>query len=205
MAEQEKTAAQNSSTAEHKEHREHRSRRGRYHRYRGDRKKALQRKMMIIGLIALSAVAVIGCAVAVFLKEPVKRSLRPDYTPAQLQAAAIDGRVLHEQQSEWGPVQYSEEILIDLSDKSISLNFVNPEGSGQELNLQLCVGEDPIIQSWKLQPGDAVTEMELLYRLDRQLTPGGYEGKFVVIAYELVSGEENLENLEIPVILQVQE
>ncbi len=206
MAEAEKTTPQENPASENKEHHEHhRSHRGRYHRYHGDKKKARRRKGMIVALIALTVVAVIGSVAALLLKEPVKRAIRPDYSTAELQRAAIDGETLYELDSEWGPVHYSQEILIDLSDKSIRLNFINPEGSGQEVNLQLCVGEDPIIQTGRLQPGDSVTELELLYRVERQLSAGGYTGKLVVIAYELESGEENGKNLEIPVILQVQD
>lgn len=205
MSEQKKTTAQANPAAEHKEHHEHRSHRGRYHRYHGDEKKARRRKWMIAALIVLTVVAVIGSVAALLLKEPVERAIRPDYSTEELQRAAIDGQILYELDSEWGPVHYSQEILIDLSDKSIRLNFINPEGSGQEVNLQLCVGEDPIIQTGRLRPGDSVTELELLYRVERQLSAGGYTGKLVVIAYELESGEENGKNLEIPVILQVQD
>lgn len=206
MAEQEKTTPPESPAAENKErHEHHSSHRGRYHRYHGDKKKARQRKAMIVVLILLSAAAVIGSVAALLLKEPVKRAIRPDYSLSELQSAAINGETLYELYSEWGPVHYSQEIVIDLSDKSIRLNFLNPEGSGQEVNLQLCVGEDAIIQTGRLKPGDSVTELELLYRLERQLSAGGYDGKFIVIAYEQESGEENAENLEIPVILQVQD
>lgn len=180
----------------------HRRHRGRYHRYHGDKKKARRRKMTVAALIVLSALAVIASAAALLLKEPVLRSDRPDFLLEQLEDMED---TLYVHQTEWGPVHYSRRIEMDLSDKSIGLYFLNPADSGQEVSLQLCIGNEPILQTGKLQPGEDVTELEVLYRQERRLSPGGYEGKFIVIAQELESGELNKENAEIPIVIRVTE
>ena len=203
MAEQEKTALPETSAAEHREHRgQHRSHRGRYHRYHGDKKKARNRKILMAALIALTAAAVLASAAALLLKEPVKRDIRPDYTAESL---PVFDDTLFEHSTEWGPVHYSKRVAVDLSDKSIELLFRNPENSGQKVYLQLCIGDDPVFQTGALLPGEEVTAMELLYNVHRQISAGGYDGKFVVIAYDLESGEINEENAEIPLVLSVAE
>lgn len=184
-------------------HRHHH--RGSYRRYHGDKKKARRRKILFYSLVSVSALAAICCLVGLLLKEPVDRKLRPDYSQAQLSAMNISGEALLSAETEWGYVQYSPEVTVDLSDKTVSLYFLNPADSNQELLLQLCLDDEPIYQTSRLRPGDSVEQVELLYRLERQLSEGGYDGKFVLICYDEETGDQNREDTEIPLVLSVTE
>ena len=83
--------------------------------------------------------------------------------------------------------------------------FANPGKSLQDMVVQIVIDETVIVQSGTLKPGNQVTTLNLLDGAEKQLQPGGYDGKFVVFYYDPDSGEKAVVNTEIPITITVQE
>ena len=98
---------------------------------------------------------------------------------------------------------YSNEVTIDLSDKAAGLYFANPGKSNQDMVLQVVIQDTVILQSGTLKPGHQVKLLNLLEGAEKMLQPGGYEGKFVVLYYDPISGEKSMVNTEIPITINV--
>ena len=62
--------------------------------------------------------------------------------------------------------------------------FANPGKSVQDMVVQIVIDETVIVQSGTLKPGNQVTTLNLLDGAEKQLQPGGYDGKFVVFYYD---------------------
>ena len=71
--------------------------------------------------------------------------------------------------------------------------------------LQIAVQNTVILQSGTLKPGNQVKLLTLLEGMEAQLSPGGYEGKFVVLYYDPDTGEKSMVNTEIPITIHVVE
>lgn len=69
--------------------------------------------------------------------------------------------------------------------------------------IQIVVQDTVILQSGTLKPGYQVGSLDLLEGAEKQLVPGGYEGKFVVLYYDQTSGEKAMVNTEIPITINV--
>ena len=98
---------------------------------------------------------------------------------------------------------FSKEVRISLSDKKATLMFANPGKSTQDMVIQVVVKDVVIIQSGRILPGNRVTTLDLLKNAAKQLSPGGYDGKFVLSFYDRESGEKAMINTEIPITVTV--
>ena len=98
---------------------------------------------------------------------------------------------------------YSKEVTVSLSEKSVSLLFANPSKSNQDVVLLLQIEDAVLFRSGRLTPGNRVTALPLAEGVESRLMPGGYEGKFIVLYYDSVSGEKAVVQTEIPVRVTV--
>ena len=69
--------------------------------------------------------------------------------------------------------------------------------------IQITIQDTVIVQSGTLVPGQQVKLLDLLEGAEKQLSAGGYEGKFVVLYYDQTSGEKAMVNTEIPITINV--
>ena len=69
--------------------------------------------------------------------------------------------------------------------------------------VQVVIQDTILVQSGTLQPGKQVTTLNLLAGAEKQLSPGGYDGKLVILFYDEVTGEKAVVNTEIPVTITV--
>lgn len=174
--------------------------------------KRTQRKwlLLLLLLLLITTSAVVVSIWAVFFRNqtPV---LAPDYAPRETEKNAEpigdDGDTKLDQPVGGGAVSltYAKEVTIRLSDKSASLLFANPSKSNQDMVLQLVVGDVVLLQSGRLTPGNKVSVLSLLEGMEKRLSAGGYNGKFVVLYYDRTSGEKAMVNTEIPVTVTVLE
>ena len=168
-----------------------------------------KRSVILILLLLLIAVTAVGISVwAVWFRESSTPVLAPDYAPqAEKNAEPIDdGTDEKLSQPEGGgavSLTYAKDVNISLSKKSATLLFENPSKSNQDMVIQLVIDDVVILQSGKLMPGNRVTELELLKGAEKQLSAGGYDGKFVILYYDAASGEKAMVNTEIPVNITV--
>ncbi len=167
-----------------------------------------KRNLAVLLLLLITLIAIGITVWALFFRSPAV-PLAPDYAPQETEAHAEtipgdSGEKLDQPQG-GGSVSltYSKEVTIDLSDKTASLVFANPGKSNQDMVVQIVIQDVVLVQSGLLTPGNQVTTLELLDGAEKQLAEGGYEGKFVVLYYDPVSGEKAILNTEIPLNITV--
>ena len=166
---------------------------------------------IIIAILALITAAALCITIwALFLRDSGgQQTLTPDYAPQQQEQNAEtipdDSGEKMEKPEGGGAVSltYSNEVTIDLSDKAAAVYFANPGKSNQDMVLQIVIQDTVILQSGTLKPGNQVKLLNLLEGAEDMLQPGGYEGKFVVLYYDPISGEKSMVNTEIPITINV--
>ena len=170
---------------------------------------------IIIAILAVITVAALCVTLwALFLREPSagdddKVILNPDYAPQKQEqnAETIPDDTGEKMENPEGggavSLTYSNEVTIDISDKAAALYFANPGKSNQDMVIQIAIQDTIILQSGTLSPGNQVKLLNLLEGAEDMLQPGGYEGKFVVLYYDPISGEKSMVNTEIPITINV--
>ena len=168
---------------------------------------------IIIAILALITVAALCVTMwALFLREPDDNNkviLNPDYAPQNKEenAETIPDDTGDKMENPEGggavSLTYSNEVTIDISDKAAALYFANPGKSNQDMVIQIAIQDTIILQSGTLSPGNQVKILNLLEGAEDMLQPGGYEGKFIVLYYDLTSGEKSMVNTEIPITINV--
>ena len=71
--------------------------------------------------------------------------------------------------------------------------------------LQISIQDEVVVQSGTIKPGNQVSQLKLLNDEAGKLSPGGYDGKFIVLYYDPDTGEKAVVNTEIPVTITVNE
>ena len=167
-------------------------------------------KSLILILLCITLVAVGVTVWALFFRDSGgQQTLTPDYAPQQQEQHAEtipdDSGEKMEKPEGGGAVSltYSNEVKIDISDKAAAVYFANPGKSNQDMVLQVVIQDTVILQSGTLKPGNQVKLLNLLEGAEKMLQPGGYEGKFVVLYYDPISGEKSMVNTEIPITINV--
>ena len=164
--------------------------------------------LLIILLLLITLIAVGVTIWALFFRSSGP-TLAPDYAPQEMEQHAEtipddSGEKLDKPEG-GGSVSltYSNKVTIDLSDKAAALYFANPGKSNQDMVLQIAIQDTVILQSGTLKPGNQVKLLDLLEGAEEMLSPGGYEGKFIVLYYDQESGEKAMVNTEIPITVNV--
>lgn len=177
---------------------------------RRKKKKQNASKWLMLLLVLITIAAVCVTIWALFFRNE-KKDLTPDYAPVQTEENAQelpdDSDEKLEVPEGGGSVSlsYSNAVTIKLSEENAELYFANPGKSNQDIVLQIVVQDTIIVQSGTLKPGNQVTSLKLLEGAAKQLSVGGYEGKFVLLYYSPENGEKAVVNTEIPVSITVVE
>ena len=100
-------------------------------------------------------------------------------------------------------ITYTTQVEVSLSAQQATVYFANPSKSNQDIVLQIVVQDVVIAQSGTLSPGKQTEKLDLLPDAAAQLTPGGYNGNFVVLYYQPDTHEKTIVNTEIPVNITV--
>ena len=171
-------------------------------------------KKLIALLILLLLLLLISIGVtiwALFFREPTV-VLNPDYAPEEVEFNQVpipnddtSGKVDNAAGGGSVSLNYADRVIIDLSDGKVDLYFANPGKSNQDMVLQVVIQDEVLVQSGRLTPGHQVTELELLPDAAKKLTPGGYEGKFILYYYHPETSEKAMVNTEIEIDVAVQE
>ena len=166
-----------------------------------------QNKLILL-LLLITLIAVGVTVWALFFRDSGP-TLAPDYAPQEMEQHAEtipnDSGDKLDKPEGGGSVSltYSNKVTVDLSDKMAALYFANPGKSNQDMVLQIAIQDTVILQSGTLKPGNQVKLLDLLEGAEEMLSPGGYEGKFVVLYYDPDSGEKAMVNTEIPITVNV--
>ena len=169
------------------------------------------KKNLLIYILMLITVAAVSVTVwALFFRTP-NVTLAPDYAPVATESHAqpIPNDKGERPDAEPGSgsvsLTYSNEVDIDLSSGKVDLLFANPGRSNQDMVLQIVIQGRVLLQSGRITPGNQVTELELEQNALEMLSPGGYEGSFLIFYYDLTNGEKAMVNTEVPIIITVVE
>ena len=171
-------------------------------------KKKDKTRLLILLLLLITLLAVCVTVWALFFRDSGP-ALAPDYAPQEMEQHAetipddSDEKMAKPEGGGSVSLTYSNKVTIDLSDKAAALYFANPGKSNQDMVLQITIQDTVIVQSGTLVPGQQVKLLDLLEGAEKQLSAGGYEGKFVVLYYDQESGEKAMVNTEIPVTINV--
>ena len=165
-------------------------------------------KWLMLLLLLITLIAVCVSIWALFFRGP-DVTLAPDFAPEQTeqnQQPIKDDTDEPKAPSESGgsvSLSYANEVVIDLSDETASLYFANPGKSDKDMVLQIVIQDEVIVQSGRLTPGYEVMLLDLLDGAAEKLSPGGYNGQFMVIYYDTETGEKEIVNTEIPITITV--
>ena len=172
-----------------------------------------KKKKTLIIAIALSVVLAIAIGVtvwAIFFREG-DDVLPPDYPPqdtddnqtpipddegGEIQTPAGGGAV---------NITYAENVTVDLSDKKASLYYANPSRSNQNVAIAIVIGEDVIVKSELITPGNMVTSLPLVQDAEKKLAAGGYNAEMIVYCYHPETGEKAMVDTKGAVIVTVVE
>lgn len=158
----------------------------------GKEEKRDKSRWIILLLLFVTVSALCVTVWALFFRSP-KVALAPDYAPQETEAyAQTIPNDSGEKKSEDGggsvSLTYSNQVNIDLSDETASLLFANPGRSNQDMIIQIVVQDQVIVQSGKLTAGNQVMTLDLLEDAAQKLSPGGYEGTFLILYYSQETG-----------------
>ena len=175
-----------------------------------DKDKKTKSKILITLLILITVCCIAITVWAVFFRNNTETVLSPDRAPQKTEenAEKIENDNTEKMKAEEGggavSITYSNEVTIDLNNKTASLLFANPPKSTQDMVIQIVINDTEIVQSGLLKPGNQVTELNLLDNAEKQLEKGGYDGKFRVLFYDSDSGQKATVNTEIPISITVE-
>lgn len=177
-------------------------------KYERKEEKKDKRWLLLLLLLLLLLVAIGVTIWALFFRQaPI---LVPDYAPRQQEQHAEDIGDSDEEkltQTQGGgavSLTYTSQVSISLSSGQATLYFANPSKSNQDIVLQIVAQDVVLAQSGTISPGKQVETLELWEGVAAQLSPGGYNGRFVVLYYQPDTHEKTIVNTEIPVNITVE-
>ena len=136
---------------------------------------------------------------AVFFRETEPPPLIPDYAPEEIEknAEPIPGEsdASKIDAPEGGGaigIQYANEAFIDLSDKTVYLQYINPGRSTQNTVLCIEIQGEIIARSGLILPGHKLRALPLSDGASKRLSPGGYKAQFRILSYNPKNGEKSM-------------
>ena len=166
-------------------------------------------KLLILLLLLITAATVCVSVWALFFRAP-ETALVPDYAPQETEehAQPIPNDSGEKMKSEQGggsvALTYSNQVTIDLSEEQAELMFANPGRSNQDMIIQIVIQDQVIAQSGKLTAGNQIKQLDLANGAADRLSPGGYDGNFLIFYYSQETGEKATVNTKIPVHITVE-
>ena len=122
--------------------------------------------------------------------------ISPDYPPQGIESnqTPIDGDDSGKLESPEGGgainVTYGTAATVDLSEKTVTIYYANPNASNQNVSILIMVNDLVVAKSDLITPGNQVSKLELQTDAASNLQVGGYDAELVVQAYDPDSGEK---------------
>ena len=137
--------------------------------------------------------------------------ISPDYPPQGIESnqAPIDGDDSGKLESPEGGgainVTYGTAATVDLSEKTVTIYYANPNASNQNVSILIMVNDLVVAKSDLITPGNQVSKLELQKEAASRLQVGGYNAELVVRAYDPESGEKAMVDTKGELTLTVTE
>ena len=137
--------------------------------------------------------------------------ISPDYPPQGIESnqTPIDGDDSGKLESPEGGgainVTYGTAATVDLSEKTVTIYYANPNASNQNVSILIMVNDLVVAKSELITPGNRVSKLELQRDAASKLQVGGYNAELVVRAYDPDSGEKAMVDTKGELTLTVTE
>ena len=137
--------------------------------------------------------------------------ISPDYPPQGIESnqTPIDGDDSGKLESPEGGgainVTYGTAATVDLSEKTVTIYYANPNASNQNVSILIMVNDLVVAKSDLITPGNQVSKLELQKEAASRLQVGGYNAEPVVRAYDPESGEKAMVDTKGELTLTVTE
>lgn len=137
--------------------------------------------------------------------------ISPDYPPQGIESnqTPIDGDDSGKLDSPEGGgainVTYGTAAKVDLSEKTVTVYYANPNASNQNVSILIMVNDLVVAKSDLITPGNQVSKLELQKEAASRLQVGGYNAELVVRAYDPESGEKAMVDTKGELTLTVTE
>ena len=137
--------------------------------------------------------------------------ISPDYPPQGIESnqIPIDGDDSGKLDSPEGGgainVTYGTAAKVDLSEKTVTVYYANPNASNQNVSRLIRVNDLVVAKSDLITPGNQVSKLELQKDAASKLQVGGYNAELVVRAYDPDSGEKAMVDTKGELTLTVTE
>lgn len=137
--------------------------------------------------------------------------ISPDYPPQGIESnqTPIDGDDSGKLNSSEGGgainVTYGTTATADLSERTVTFYYANPNASNQNVSLLIMVNDLVVAKSDLITPGNQVSKLELQKDAASKLQVGGYDAELVVRAYDPDSGEKAMVDTKGELTLTVTE
>ena len=135
--------------------------------------------------------------------------ISPDYPPQGIESnqTPIDGDDSGKLDNPEGGgainVTYGTAATVDLSEKTVTIYYANPNASNQNVSILITVNDLVVAKSDLITPGNQVSKLELQKDAASKLQVGGYDAELVVRAYD--SGEKAMVDTKGELTLTVTE
>lgn len=137
--------------------------------------------------------------------------ISPDYPPQGIESnqTPIDGDDSGKLDTPEGGgainVTYGTAAKVDLSEKTVTVYYANPNASNQNVSILIMVNDLVVAKSDLITPGNQVSKLELQKEAASRLQVGGYNAELVVRAYDPESGEKAMVDTKGELTLTVTE
>lgn len=177
-------------------------------------KEFIQKNKVIITAILSVVITVAICITlwVIFIRDDGGKSqLTPDYPPQSIEGnqKPIDGDSSQKIPTSNGGgainVTYAKEMIVNLSNNSISLYYANPNASQQNVTISIMIGEVTVATSGLITPGNMVTELSLESGIKDMLSLGGYNATLLIKAYHPKTNEKAMVDTKAEIIVNVEE
>ncbi len=157
-------------------------------------------------LLLIAILAVIIAVWALFFNNKTE-IIAPDRVPSaddNIEKIPDDADEKNEAPADGGAVTltFSKDVVV--KNGKAELYFANPGKSTHDIVLQIIIRDNIIAQSGSIAPGNQIKTLDLVEDVDKLLTKGEYDGKFMVYYYDKENGEKAVLNTEIPVNISVK-
>ncbi len=169
-----------------------------------------KKRTLLIILLCVGMAVCVGITIwALFFRE--SGGISTDYPPQGIESnqAPLDGDDSGKLDSPEGGgainVTYGTAATVDLSEKTVTFYYANPNASNQNVSILITVNDLVVAKSDLITPGNQVSKLELQKDAASKLQVGGYNAELVVRAYDPDSGEKAMVDTKGELTLTVTE
>ena len=137
--------------------------------------------------------------------------ISPDYPPQGIESNQTpiegddSGKLVSPEGGGAINVTYGTAATVDLSEKTVTIYYANPNASNQNVSILIMVNDLVVAKSDLITPGNQVSKLELQKEAASRLQVGGYNAELVVRAYDPESGEKAMVDTKGELTLTVTE